>query len=264
MEPNQNVVNQPSAQSMQPVQNIQSVQESKPATSAQDGKDIVFQDKPKKKTGPVLGMMLLVILALGGVGFGVWEMMDGNTQKDALNQQISALKKQNSELQEKIDNDHNNPTIKSTDSDEKNALWFYSSNVYWDGSGNHKNLVIEIDESQNISCQIRLNGVPSEDCVISGLEGNVYKIVEFGSGQDNYENNVGFIMTDGTVKYLPLHNSVLNNNFSIRGSVILDGYVVDAFDVAVSPTSSSVGGHNATVFVFRDGSYKKFDKSMLK
>ena len=221
----------------------------------------------EKKTGNgmLIGMILCALIALGGVGFGVWAMMDGNTQKEQLNSQISAIKKQNEELLNKInDDEHNNPIIKSNNPGEKYRLSFYSSNVYWDASGDFKSVLISVDEDENISCQVRRKGPPFEECSISGLEGSIYKIVEFGTGQDNVDNNIGFIMTDGTVKYMPLYDSILNNNFSIRGNVELGDFVVDAFEIAVSPTDSPVGGHAATVFVFRDGSYKKFDKSMVE
>lgn len=56
----------------------------------------------KKSKGMVLGMIILVILAVGGIGFGVWAMMDGNSQKEQLNSQISTLKQQNSELMDQM------------------------------------------------------------------------------------------------------------------------------------------------------------------
>lgn len=64
----------------------------------------VVDGKGSKKTGWILAVVFLLIVAAGGVGFGVWMMMDGNAQKDALNEQISALKQQNSDLQNKLDN----------------------------------------------------------------------------------------------------------------------------------------------------------------
>lgn len=45
-----------------------------------------------------IGMIMCAVLAAGGIGFGVWTVVDGNTQKDNLNKQISTLKAQNSEL----------------------------------------------------------------------------------------------------------------------------------------------------------------------
>ena len=55
------------------------------------------------KTGWILTTILLLLIAAGGVGFGVWAYMDGNTQKDQLNSQISTLQQQNNDLQEQIE-----------------------------------------------------------------------------------------------------------------------------------------------------------------
>ena len=66
------------------------------------GSDVVFTDKPKKSNGMILGMILLALIAAGGIGFGVWAMMDGNSQKETLNSQISTLQEENNELQEKV------------------------------------------------------------------------------------------------------------------------------------------------------------------
>ena len=60
--------------------------------------------KKKNGSGLIIAMVFVILLAAGGIGFGVWAMMDGNQQKEELNSQISSLKKQNSELMEKIDN----------------------------------------------------------------------------------------------------------------------------------------------------------------
>ena len=46
----------------------------------------------------LIGMIMCAVLAAGGISFGVWTVVDGNTQKDNLNKQISTLKAQNSEL----------------------------------------------------------------------------------------------------------------------------------------------------------------------
>ena len=59
--------------------------------------------KGGRKTGWILTTILLLLIAAGGVGFGVWAYMDGNTQKDQLNSQISTLQQQNNDLQEQIE-----------------------------------------------------------------------------------------------------------------------------------------------------------------
>lgn len=60
-------------------------------------------EKKKGGNGMMIGMILAIILAIGGIGFGAWAMMDGNQQKEELNSQISSLKKQNNGLMEKAE-----------------------------------------------------------------------------------------------------------------------------------------------------------------
>ena len=73
-----------------------------PAEPAMPGPMAAEPEAPKKGHGMLIGLILCLLLAAGGVGFGVWAWMDGNTQKDALNSQIAELKKQNNELRDKL------------------------------------------------------------------------------------------------------------------------------------------------------------------
>ncbi|MBQ3433125.1 hypothetical protein IJG22_02390 [Candidatus Saccharibacteria bacterium] len=109
MDPNQNtnMQNATSAPTSTGASNASSTSlnmSDKSVESSKPGSDVVFRDKPKKSHGMLYGMILLAILAAGGIGFGAWAMMDGNGQMEQLNDQISVLKKQNSELQEQVSN----------------------------------------------------------------------------------------------------------------------------------------------------------------
>ena len=114
MQPNGNMPG--AAQPASPVRPVAPVGPTKPVNPAASVKPAAPADGPtfdngpsvvdgkgNKKTGWILAVVLLLIVAIGGVGFGVWTMMDGNAQKDALNSQISALKQQNNDLQEQIE-----------------------------------------------------------------------------------------------------------------------------------------------------------------
>lgn len=76
--------------------------EEKPVVNEAPKSDVVFNDKPKKNIGMILGMILLLILAAGGIGFGVWAMMNGNQQKEVLNSRINELEQKNKELSDKM------------------------------------------------------------------------------------------------------------------------------------------------------------------
>ena len=118
MQPNRNMpgAGQPvgPAKPVNPVNPVNSARPARPVTPTSstastseptfDNGPSVVDGKGSKRTGWILAVVLLLIVAIGGVGFGVWAMMDGNTQKEQLNSQISTLKKQNSELQSELDN----------------------------------------------------------------------------------------------------------------------------------------------------------------
>ena len=61
-------------------------------------------ENKRKNNGMLVGMILLAVLAVGGIGFGVWAMVDGDSQEKQLNIQIDTLKQQNSELISKLNN----------------------------------------------------------------------------------------------------------------------------------------------------------------
>ncbi len=62
---------------------------------------------PVKKSGKgaIYGMIFFAILAIAGIGFGVYMMMENNNQKSSYESQITNLKKQNNELLDKLAGD---------------------------------------------------------------------------------------------------------------------------------------------------------------
>ncbi len=76
----------------------------------------VAPEKPakKKSNAALLAMVLLGILAVGGISFGVWAYMNGESQQAKLNKQLNDLRTQNSELLEKL-NSTNTDTDTNTD-----------------------------------------------------------------------------------------------------------------------------------------------------
>lgn len=85
------------------VQEVTSVEE-RPVAPAPAPVEPARVEKPKKSnTGMLLGMIFLAIVAIAGVGFGVWTMLDKNQQVGTLNEQIDSLKNQNSDLRSQIE-----------------------------------------------------------------------------------------------------------------------------------------------------------------
>lgn len=73
-----------------------------PVSAAAPKEDIVFRDKPRKNTGMTIGMVVLALLAAGGIGFGVWTYLSGNQKETDLNNEINTIRQQNNELQNEI------------------------------------------------------------------------------------------------------------------------------------------------------------------
>ena len=90
-------------------------------TPMNPGGDIVFKDKPKKKTGLIIGILFLILLAAGGIGFGIWAYLDGNQKTSDLNNQISDLQNQLANQPEKEETIIN----KNTESDINPADYIY-------------------------------------------------------------------------------------------------------------------------------------------
>lgn len=99
MDPNQNM-NVAGAAGAAPVQSAPSVPVANENIMAQG-----VSEKKKGGKGMLYGMILLAVLAIGGIGFGVWAYMDGDAQKNNLNEQIDSLKKQNNDLMDQLSDD---------------------------------------------------------------------------------------------------------------------------------------------------------------
>ena len=99
MNPN-NVVGTPRPQA-QPVAPVAPVASAAPAEQPEEPNPMTLGPKKASKGG-IIAAILFAIIAVGGVGFGVWTMMDSKTKEEQLNSQIDALKKTNNELMDKI------------------------------------------------------------------------------------------------------------------------------------------------------------------
>ena len=108
-------------------------------TAAQKASEPTFDNGPSivgrkdRKTGWILAIVLLLIVAAGGVGFGVWAYMDSNMKKEELNTEIIALKEQNNTLQ------NDNATLKEN-ADTCQSVMSRNSSV----------TTVEIDETKSL------------------------------------------------------------------------------------------------------------------
>ena len=71
---------------------------SAPNVAPKPQEDVVFRDKPRKSSGMLVGMIVLALLAAGGIGFGVWAYLSGNQKETELNNKIAEYENQLAEL----------------------------------------------------------------------------------------------------------------------------------------------------------------------
>lgn len=94
--------------------------------------------------GSLIAMVFFAILAVGGVGFGVWSMMDKDSQVDALNKTVSDLKGKNNELEMQIE------TLNDTITNLRNEIANNSNNSGNNDNNQNNNVPPEEDKSSNI------------------------------------------------------------------------------------------------------------------
>ena len=79
--------------------------------------DIVFRDKTRRGSGMMIGMIVLALLAAGGIGFGVWAYLSGNQKETELNNKIAEYENQLKELGQSGQGD-GNIDVSSTSQDD--------------------------------------------------------------------------------------------------------------------------------------------------
>ncbi|MBR2709553.1 hypothetical protein IKE72_00535 [Candidatus Saccharibacteria bacterium] len=254
------------------------------------------EKKPvKKNKGLVAGLVVCILLALGGIAFGVYGIMQ-SSQKD---NQISDLKVQIEDKDgtiktleaEKIEAINESQTVEIIDStaEKKNPIisatppkhysFSFDSPVYSHGEKGMHYLRLSVSDGAIDSCAIYTqtkqwvendtakgfienNKLYRECSGVNGLSGKVYKIVLASAGQDASMGNIAFIMEDGTVQYVPIKEAVESDTPTIKGKIAIDGFVTDAFTVNIN--EGGTGGYAATIFILSDGSYIQYSDSMLQ
>lgn len=149
-----------------------------PVQSALDGKEIVFRTEADKKgKGMVVGMVILALLAAGGIGFGVWAMLSKNQEVTSLNEKINELNTQLADNENKDDDE--------TNVDDMNT----------DNTGDGVTVVELSDEVATKILEAGLNG----DIAVKLLEeASVGKQLGYGVG---YANVYADCSSDGKVAY---------------------------------------------------------------
>lgn len=239
--------------------------------------------KQKEEKGWKIATAIASLVAVCGIGFGVYGMVQ-NSQLPDLKVQIkeedgTVKAVEASEIEASTDGGavvtisgstvgYHNQILASSDPNEVYTTYYYAPTRYPEGWV----LTMALTDGAITYCRIGIRTAPdviaygevagARECEISGISKKIHRIVEFGSGHDYSYFNVGFIMEDGTVQYLPIQNALVNDNFNAEKVLKIDGYVIGTIDPNVTVLPQG-GGYRRTMFILSDGSFIGFDESML-
>ena len=255
--------------------------------SKSDSKPVGEKSKISKKQ--IVGLVVLSLIAIGGVLFGVYGMNSQNEQIAQLTVRATDAEGKVAQLEtEKItitDPDggtteitdsvlsYQNPVIKASSSDQVYTITYVSptkTNGFYNRAMN-----IQVKDGEIVNCDVGVvveSGIlysqdsGAKTCEISGVEGDIYKIIDFGAGQDAALKYIGIIMTNGVVHYLSFKDALGGEKFDASNTLNVNGVVADAINVNASvllPDGQTGSGYFQTVFVLSNGSTVEFDESML-
>lgn len=141
------------------------------------------------------------------------------------------------------------------------------SSATFDTGGNLAYLNLKLRDGAISECEVMTrNGsdYSASSCQISGVVGKIYKAVQLNNTSiEGFRGGLGLIMTDGTVKYVPLAGNS-GNNFAVAGTLHIDGFVIDAIGAEVKANEYLEGSDWSVLFVLRSGKVLGLDAAMLE
>lgn len=225
----------------------------------------VNNTKQKSGAGLKIFAVIACLLAIGGIGFGVFGMVQAN-QKDKQSSDLKVqVKKEDGTITAietpKIETKDGKTTVTITDSAAqiKNPVVTNPDyDIYYQTYGRPEYVYVYASNGAISSCNIQ-GASTNGNCTITGITGKISKISEAGEGQTNASNKIIFIMEDGSVEYVGLWD-VIENKTATAKKANISGFVTDTIDINVS---EGMSGYASTLFVLSDGSTVKYDSSMF-
>lgn len=200
--------------------------------------------KEKSSKGMLFGLILCAVLAVGGIGFGVWAMIDGNTRTDSLNSQITSLREQNSNLLDQVGDIVTDEDVNIVSNDINNAL---AQNLIapYIGIFNFLNNVFDYDFSEDVKVEVAYHNLSPVDIVTDRISyqklNNKYKEL-FGGDLEKRDYEIGhsdsfsFVIDDNGVEdfiiteyygggtELGIFSVVKDAHYDAIGNVVVDVY----------------------------------------
>lgn len=170
--------------------------------------------KCKKGKGLIITTIIMTVLALCGVGFGVYGMIKANEKSESDKKPI-------------------NPIITSTD--EENRAFHFSTEASYafideldDDDAKSFGITLSVAEGKVETCYF-LEGTYDEEssttkeeytdkeCKVEGLSGRIYDVAFIGYGLTMEETRIAFLLEDGTVDLLNL-NEISSKDTTLKTS----------------------------------------------
>lgn len=231
-------------------------------------------DERKMSKKQIVGMVILSLIAIGGVLFGIYGMNSQNEQIAELTVKVKDAEGKATQLEtEKITiTDADGGVTEITDSVpvQQNPIITAPESIiyqptyrmpYTHSSGSGE-ISFMIENGQFKDCY--MVGALGGDCSVNGLPGGIYKMSTIYEGNGIGDEKIGFVMDDGSVYYAPIYNSTdeVNVDLTVKKADI-DGFVKDIIRVNYCSTESRYC-YGSTVFVMGDNSLVKYNKSMFE
>ena len=205
--------------------------------------------KCKKGKGLIITTIIMTVLAVAGVGFGVYGMIKANEKPETPKTSTNEASGETSETKK-------NPIISPTDKEEA----FTVTETFGIFSNSESARVeVRIEDGEIEHCGLYKEGSDTEqECKITGLTGKVYKMMQTAHGHDANGEVFAFILEDGTVEYFPTDVDTIGTQFKIAGKLNIDGFVTDMVRIGQGCNTkvvASCGGGAETLFILDDGSF---------
>ena len=232
-----------------------------------------------------LATIICAVLALAGIGFGIYEYLqngDKAVKISELSAKLDLIKTEtNTELVDKEEDGTTRTYVEpateapaSSNSSFRNAIIsnnrltmiFESDDDYTEQRSVH----IYTSNGEISACNIlkaRDDGYGKQnvgDCQITGISGKISAISQIGNTQMSWPY-LGFLLEDGSVEYISAFELTENFSTSVKGKLKFEFKkpVTNIVNNIVVSDSEGVGGYRTTAFYHDDGSISIFSDSLL-
>ena len=256
----------------------------KPTQKPSNNKQSEEKSKMSKKN--IIGLVVLSLIAVGGVLFGIYGMNSQNDQiaqltaraTDAENKvatletnkvTITEPNKDTTEITDTTDvtdvtavSSFQNPVIENSGGSSYDVM--HSVPVYIQNNDTNTSIYFYTKNGQFGNCYIANT---MDNCSVNGLPEGIYKMATIFEGNGMGDEKIGFLMTDGSVYFAPIYEGADSGNLNVNMNLTakkanIDGFVKDIVSINYCSETDHYC-YASTVFVMSDNSLIKYDKSMF-